>query len=88
METTREPYPKRNTRRKRRDEREQLWQENHLRALRHALWIALLAGQDLGLCEVQGQLTSLLVYVDELQEHLEDLNKTSSLISNSIGSVG
>jgi hypothetical protein len=49
----------------------ELTQELRGRALHHALWIALLHAQDLGFADIQGQLTSILVDVNERRDALE-----------------
>ena len=50
----------------------ELTRELRGRALRHALWIALLHAQELGFADIQCQLTSILIDVDERREALED----------------
>jgi hypothetical protein len=41
------------------------------KALRHALWIALLHAQELGFTDIEGQLTSILIDVDQRREAMD-----------------
>jgi len=50
----------------------ELSRDNDERALRWALWIAVVHAQSLGLHEIQGQITGVLALVDQLARlHLE-----------------
>ena len=54
----------------------ELTRELRGKALRHAIWIGLLHAQELGFSDIQGQLTSILVDVDERREALEESEGT------------
>ena len=47
------------------------------RALRHAVWIALLHAQELGFAHVEAQLTRILIDVDQRRVAFEDAERTS-----------
>jgi len=52
--------------------RAELSQELRGRALRHALWIALLHAGELGFDDLEHMLTAILVDVDQRREALDD----------------
>jgi hypothetical protein len=54
------------------DERAILRRDNHERALRHAIWLALLHAQELVRTDIEGELTRLLVNVDQRREVQEN----------------